>query len=81
MIERNHGQLSFSWLWPADRLGCYLSDPRYFTHVGRVVFINGRWTRPTKAPSHKCGVGICQGTRIGADGKADAPALWLFGGE
>lgn len=27
----------FSWLWPADRLGCSPGDPRYFTHVGRVV--------------------------------------------
>jgi hypothetical protein len=29
------------------------SDPRYFTHVGRVVFINGRWTRPAEIASHR----------------------------
>jgi hypothetical protein len=46
-------------------------DPRYFTHVGRVVLIKLRWARPTKTPSHKCRAIICQGTRIGVDGKAD----------
>jgi hypothetical protein len=56
MIERNHGQLQLSWLWPADRLGSSPGDPRYFTHVGRVVLIKLGWARPTKAPSHICGV-------------------------
>jgi hypothetical protein len=60
-----------SWLWPADRLGCNPDDPRYFTHVGRVVLIKAGWARPTKTPSHKYGAIICQGTRIGVAGKAD----------
>jgi hypothetical protein len=33
-----------SWVWPADRLGGDPGDPRYFTHVGRVVSSMGMGT-------------------------------------